>query len=64
MIRFTWSGGTADRDIPAHGNAIAPTAIDLAGWPASATVYTRRTSATTWVIIGEAEVVTAEEIAE
>ena len=62
MIRFTWSGGTADREIPSHGNAIGPTAIELAGWSQDATVYTRRTSATTWVVIAEAEVVTAEVI--
>lgn len=62
MIRFTWSGGTADREIPAHNNAIGPTAIELAGWPTNATVYTSRTSATTWTVIAEAEVVTAEVV--
>ena len=62
MIRFVFEGEATEKDIPAHGNAIGPAALDVAGVDPGVVFHVRQTSATTWIVTTAGETVTAEGI--
>lgn len=62
MIRFTFQGNDTDQDISPDICSVANAAADLAGWGSGVSVQARQTSATTWTITAQGEIVTAEVI--
>lgn len=60
MIRFLYAGASFDRSVPPIALAIGPEAAAVAGWPGNVTIDVTQTSATTWTVTAQGEIVTAE----
>mgnify|MGYP003116946861 CR=1 FL=1 len=62
MIRFTYQGADTDRACSPVAYAIGPEAASVAGWPSYTTIDVKQTSATTWTVTAQGEIITAEVI--
>lgn len=62
MIRFSYQGTQFDRDVAPIVYTVSAQAAEIAGWGEGVTVDTRQTSATTWTVTAQGEIVTAEVI--
>jgi len=62
MIRFEHNGTQTDQAVPADINSVAVAAAAVAGWGEGVTFHVTQTSATTWTVTAQGEIVTAEVI--